>query len=113
MTKLNNVSNIKFGDYYIQDTLKKFDFGDRSLIICDCEGYEKQLFSSGVSSWLKKCDILIELHAIYDETISPKVLAEFSLTHDVKFINSENTFSKIRNIKSLNDISDIDVKVFY
>jgi hypothetical protein len=113
MMKLNHLSNINFGDFCNQDTLKKLDFGDRSLVICDCEGYEKVLFSGGLSSWLKKCDILIELHDLYDETISPSVLEEFNLTHNAKFIHSENTFSKIRKFESLNDLSDDDVKLFF
>ena len=113
MAQLNNVTNIKFGDFCSQDTLRGLDFGNKSLIICDCEGYEKELFAGNISSSLKECDILIELHDLYDETISPSILKEFSSTHDAKFIYSENTFEKIRKINSLNDVSDNDVKTFF
>ena len=113
MAQLNNVSNIKFGDFCSQDTLRELDFGNKSLIICDCEGYEKELFDKNISSSLKKCDILIELHDLYDETISPSILKEFSSTHDAKFIYSENTFEKIRKINALKDVSDNDVKAFF
>ena len=113
MALLNNVNNIKFGSFCSQDTLKGLDFGDKSLIICDCEGYEKEIFSKGISMSLKKCDILIELHDLYDETISPSVLSEFSVTHDAKFIYSENTFEKLRKIDTLNDVNDFDIKTFF
>lgn len=64
------------------DELKNFNFiQKRVLIISDCEGFEKQLFTPDNSAYLKNCDLLIETHDLFDLTISAYLIELFKNTH--------------------------------
>lgn len=113
MAETNKLKNIEFGSFCNQDTLKSMDLSGRNLIVCDCEGYEKELFSNGISSSLKTCDILIELHDLYDESISPSVLGELGKTHNVRFVYSENTFEKLDKYEIRKQLSDFEIQTYF
>jgi len=70
------------------NTLNKLDFGERSLIVCDCEGFEIELFKKEVMDNIKNCDILIELHDFINPEISSKMLPLFKATHDLVIYRS-------------------------
>lgn len=59
-----------------------------ALIICDCEGYETNLLRPDIVPDLKVCDILVELHDVFDPTISQTIQARFNATHDIKLVTS-------------------------
>jgi len=70
------------------NTLKKLDYGERSLIVCDCEGFEMELFTKDVMDSIKNCDVLIELHDFINPEISSKMLPIFNDTHDLVLYRS-------------------------
>jgi len=63
MADLNGVSNrIETGGFCSCDTLVQLPITRRGLIISDCEGYEKDLFTPTVVASLMRCDLLVETH---------------------------------------------------
>lgn len=70
----------------------------KSLIFCDVEGFEKDLFLSSNISLFRKCDFIIELHDFVDSSISDGIINYFKNTHDLKLINSLSPRSKLNQI---------------
>ena len=63
MAKLNGVdTRVETGGFCSRDTLMQLPVTRRALIVSDCEGYEKELFSAPVIAALANCDLLIETH---------------------------------------------------
>ena len=58
---------------------------DRSLVFCDCEGYELELLDPDKAPHLRNADIIVELHDFMriDIAITPTILSRFANTHDV------------------------------
>ncbi len=68
----------------------------RGLLISDCEGYEKFLFTRSNVRHLKKCDCIIEVHDAIDITISEHLRSIFSKTHSIVSIKSIDDIEKAR-----------------
>lgn len=91
MARLNNVySQFTFNSFCSSETLANFPFKGRGLVICDCEGYEYDLFNEKCLSNLKNCDLLIELHDLYNPKISPHIKSLFASTHQITIIGGQN-----------------------
>lgn len=89
MAELNSASNqIFIESECTSDLLSNFKFTQKGLIICDCEGFEKQLFTTQSVKNLVNCDLIIETHDFMDITISKHIAEVFSNTHHVKVIES-------------------------
>lgn len=69
-------------------TLLAMNLPERSVIMSDCEGYEKDLFTPDVVRHLKDCYLLIEIHDLYDPSISGTLRERFKDTHHLKIIRS-------------------------
>ena len=87
---LNNVQDrIVISGTLTPEELVGLDFsGKKTLIISDCEGYEKTLFTQNNIQHLKNCDVIIETHDLFDLTISPYLLELFSATHQTPIVIS-------------------------
>lgn len=57
--------------------------GDRTLIICDCEGCELQLLRPDLMPCLRACDLIVELHDCFDPSTSEVVTNRFVQSHDM------------------------------
>jgi hypothetical protein len=57
-------------------------------LLCDCEGYEKQLLDPELAPTLRKWQIIVELHDFIDPTITETIVARFAATHEVELIPS-------------------------
>ena len=91
LASYNNVNDrISYMGFCSENNIKEFDFGKKGLIICDCEGYEKELFTQESIKNLNKCDLLIELHDIILPGISETILPLFTKTHTLTIIKSKN-----------------------
>ena len=102
MADLNGVSNLTYNKFCSPDTLINFNYGKRSLIFCDCEGYELELFTSKVVTALKNTDVLVELHDVINPIISETLLKRFSSTHDVRIINNSNVdYTKLEGLDNI------------
>ncbi len=97
MAVLNGVeARVKIKQFCSDETVAAFPFTGKGLIICDCEGYEKQLFTATNISNLINCDLLIETHDFIDMGISPYLIDLFEKTHAVQVIRSIDDIDKAR-----------------
>jgi hypothetical protein len=59
-----------------------------AFFLCDCEGYEAELFNSSSVPLLTKCDFLIEFHDVLIPNISQILVERFASTHEVQVIDT-------------------------
>ena len=60
----------------------------RSLIVCDCEGYETQLLQPALVPAMIQSDILVELHDQVQPGATPLILERFAETHEVTMLTA-------------------------
>jgi hypothetical protein len=97
MAEHNSISDrIFYYDECTEKTLLNFDFNERTLIISDCEGYEKFLFTNRSLNNLSSVDVLVEVHDFIDLTISSNLLNVFKDTHSVTKYQSIDDIFKAR-----------------
>jgi hypothetical protein len=89
MAQTNNVA----GQVVIEgecrhERLQALTRGARTLIVCDCEGYEFQLLQPELVPGLRTSDLLVELHDMIDPRITPTITARFAATHDITLVDS-------------------------
>lgn len=97
MAEVNGVSNrLLTGALCTSSTLKHLPYGKRSLIVCDCEGFEAELFPEEVIQSLVQHDLLIELHDFIDSRISSAIRERFSATHSIRSVRSVSDSDKAR-----------------
>lgn len=97
MARVNGVSDrIITGNYCDIDVLKSIPLVGRTLIISDCEGYEKYLFTEKSASFFRPHDLLIEIHDCVDINISSQIREVFQLTHDIESYESIDDIKKVK-----------------
>lgn len=76
--------------------LESFDFGKKSLIIADCEGFERELFNKKNAQNLKNVDMLVEIHDwCQDEIMTLDYLKDlFEGTHKIELIYGIDDYEK-------------------
>lgn len=84
--------------------LANITLGKRCLIICDCEGYEKELFVKSNIAAYADSHLIIELHPMEDALIKSYVTDLFNDSHDLQFVSSQDTARKIFELP--NDFSN-------
>jgi len=91
MATLNEVKNqINIHEYFGQNSLKDFDTANTStFILCDCEGYEIEIFTENNILDYKNCHLLIEMHDFINPKISQHLKNIFYNTHNLKIYKSE------------------------
>ena len=95
MAEINGVSDRVFIDgEFTPDSLSTFNFTKKGLILCDCEGYEKQLFTQETIKNLHNCDLIIEAHDYRDISISPYLKELFEKTHEIESVYSFDDIQK-------------------
>jgi hypothetical protein len=89
LARLNGVEErVTIGGWCDPAVLLSLDLPPRSLVIVDCEGYEKVLLSPEVVTRLMHCYFLVEAHDCYDPKISTTLLERFDKTHQITRIQS-------------------------
>lgn len=58
----------------------------RTLVICDCEGCEKQLLDPVAIPNLAGADLLVEMHDFIDSSISEVLLGRFRGSHEIEIL---------------------------
>lgn len=93
----NNVEDqIQINSFCDSNTLKNFNFINKTLIICDCEGCEKKLFTKENINNLINVDLIIEVHDFIDITISGYLFDIFKETHSIEIIKSISDIEKTK-----------------
>lgn len=93
MAVLNGVqSRVHVSGLFRGDDFATYADGE-TLVLMDIEGAEVNLLDPDLYPALKKMDILVELHDLYNPGISKTVMSRFVATHNVDFIiNKATTF---------------------
>lgn len=86
LAELNDVTDrVQIGGRFTPDQFGRFE-GQRVLVVCDIEGNELELLDPTLAPTLSGCDILVELHELFQEGVSGSLPARFAETHDVTII---------------------------
>jgi hypothetical protein len=81
--QVNHLVDVK--PWFSLQEMKKFAPA-RSLVICDCEGYETTIFNAQSQGYTKNWDLIVELHGAEAESELPRL---FSQSHDTTLIPAE------------------------
>ncbi len=113
MATLNNVdARVQIYSLCTQGILREFTFTKKGLIVCDCEGFELELFNQSTINNLKRCDLLIETHDFIDISISTKLAELFTSTHIITSIKSKDDIEKVKTYQFVEACGlDMDVKM--
>ena len=88
MARRNNVDKrIEIAGCCDASQLKKISLC-KALLICDTEGYERELLNPEAVPDLKLCDILVELHEPLCPGVTEVVLSRFQLSHEIVIVNA-------------------------
>jgi predicted O-methyltransferase YrrM len=77
-----------------------------SLLICDCEGYEKVLINPEASPQLSDTDVLVEFHDHLNSSVSPTVLSNMQKTHD--FVKVKSVGRLVGDYNTVESLPDED-----
>lgn len=104
----NLVDNrVMISSLFDSNELINFDFGQKGLVFCDCEGFEIELFTKKTIESLKKVDILVELHDCFNDKISETLFPLFEKTHKLTIVRSRRN-KKIEEYPALNKIKNLE-----
>jgi precorrin-6B methylase 2 len=100
MARLNGVSDrVHIGAMCDDHVLRSLPLLPKALIIADCEGYEKELFTPQAREVLTKHDLIIETHDFIDINISQQLWDAFSGSHQIQSIKSTDDIEKVHRYK--------------
>lgn len=95
----NNVQDrIQVKEKCTPQWISQFSTELRSLIICDCEGYERQLFNEENVNAIKLSDLIIELHPMFESDIKNYLHFLFQDSHHINYISSYDDKRKIADL---------------
>ncbi len=95
MTQANRVEHrVVTGAFCDAAALLKLPLTRRALVVSDCEGYEKHLFTPDTVRKLAGHDVLIEVHDLVDITLSSRLRSVFQATHELEVIASVDDLKK-------------------
>jgi hypothetical protein len=101
MAELNQVADrVTVSGKCAPETLAAHDFSKGGLVIADCEGYEKHLFTHAIAKSLSGADLVIELHEYLDRDLVRHITDVFSQTHDLSLVQSIPDLDKARGYES-------------
>jgi len=92
---LNGCSNVTVTGTIDPAALTKFELKD-AFILCDCEGYEKELFTPSVLPALKHTKLIIETHDFIDPSICEYLESLFRETHSITVVSSTDDLLKAK-----------------
>lgn len=72
----------------------------RSLLVCDCEGYEKILFTSAPSGLWTHADLIVECHDLFVPGSTAAVTAALQATHDLTLVSTVPLEEKIDQVSA-------------
>jgi precorrin-6B methylase 2 len=95
MARLNGIADrVHIAGVCDDNVLRSLPLRPKALIIADCEGYEKELFTPRAREVLVGHDLIIETHDFIDINISQHLRNAFSGTHRIQSIMSTDDIEK-------------------
>jgi hypothetical protein len=116
MAKLNGVDQrVVIRSLCSAEELRNFHFTGKGLVICDCEGYEYELFDETNFANLANCDLVIEAHDFINPEISTRLRSLFSDTHEITIIKSTTDDEKttIYDYEETNNMETLMKKLLF
>jgi Methyltransferase domain len=90
-------------------TFNHLDLTDRTLVICDCEGFEVELFNVGNVQFFKNADLVIELHPFQVANVKKTLFEIFKHTHAISYISSfDNSRKRFDFARELRHFAEFD-----
>lgn len=74
--------------------------GRRCLVVCDCEGWEKNLFTAETLAAFKQSDLIIETHDFIHLDLCNNLSRLFAGTHQIERLNSIDDLQKAESYQS-------------
>ncbi len=91
------------------ETFEKLDEKNRSLIFCDCEGCEKQLFDKNNLNKFSNSDLIIETHDLAVHGVTNYLLDLFKDTHGVEIFYVKSKAEKMKiHEKEISNLSSFE-----
>ena len=98
MAQLNGVADrLTLGNLCNEQILLGLKLRERALVVSDCEGFEKELFTPAAARFLARHDLIIEIHDLLDREIGTALRECFGPSHDILAIESIDDAKKVRN----------------
>lgn len=96
--KVNGVADrMSVRGLFTADELLGIPIRRRGVIVCDCEGAEREIFTEQSRSQFVNWDLLIETHDFLDINISSRMAELFRDTHDLRSILSIDDIQKAKS----------------
>ncbi|MFN8238002.1 MAG: hypothetical protein U0T77_07515 [Chitinophagales bacterium] len=110
MSVLNHVEErVHVETAFTQETFKQIPQGKDTLIICDCEGYELDLFTESCLPYLVHTTLLIETHDFLNPEISIQLQQLLGKSHAIQFIQSTDDILKAKYY-SYKELEGLDIR---
>ncbi|MFN9112153.1 MAG: hypothetical protein ACK5XN_18965, partial [Bacteroidota bacterium] len=109
IAELNGVSDrIKMQEGINADQLGAACKGKRNFVFCDCEGFEREVFTENNIDHFRRTDLLIETHDSISFRVSLYLNNLFSGTHMVHRVSSTDDMQKLNtyHYPELENLSD-------
>jgi hypothetical protein len=110
MSKLNKVEDRVFvRQECTRELLRELVGHKKSLIISDCEGFERHFFVKQMINDLVNCDLIIELHPMNEKDVKNYLQELFKETHSISYISSYDDKRKMFELgDQYKELSDLD-----
>lgn len=110
MSVLNHVEErVRIETAFTQETFKQIPQSKDTLIICDCEGYELDLFKEASLPYLAHATLLIETHDFLDPEISVQLQQLLGKSHTIQLIQSIDDILKAKYY-SYKELEGLDIR---
>lgn len=88
LAQINAVSEKVLVSGYCDTDLLQNTIRGRTLLICDCEGYEVQLLDADLVPALSHTEILVELHDTPQTSVAHLLKQRFSASHHIQIVDT-------------------------
>ncbi len=102
-------SRYYLGGFCDEEILLSVPIRDKALIICDCEGFEKNIFSEKSAKMWASHDLLVEVHDLFDIEISSYLTRVFNDSHKISSIKSIDDIQKAKTY-DYNELAGLDLE---
>lgn len=76
-------SRVTLGEIWTDEHFEKIK-NQKALIFCDIEGAELELLNPNRNATLKNFDFIIEMHDVFNESISHEICQRFAASHNIE-----------------------------
>ena len=102
MARLNNVSErVTVREACTPEWLGNIQVDTLTLLICDCEGFERELFTSNNLEAFKKTDLVVEMYPFHFRDVKVYLMELFKNTHEIRLVSSYDNNRKLFDLQNV------------